>query len=253
MNSQIEDNTAILESLVYDSIKNSESSQFIESALDFEAESLKIKLKYLKELKEETAKAEKDKATEEYDSYFGSLKQKFEEENELMKDLNSILQNYNEVGLLKTRIANSKGKVEAMNLMLDEKEGCVAEIESIKKSQRNEEEIQSLMNSLREKKKDISAQNNKYCEGVAKKLEDRVKKLLKIYDYTFECAEGIDELREKKLREESELAAAEKRLRELENNAGIDEYKRKFEENRKFIDSKSKEISAFRISTHHLR
>ena len=57
MNSQIEDNTAILESLVYDSIKNSESSQFIESALDFEAESLKIKLKYLKELKEETAKA----------------------------------------------------------------------------------------------------------------------------------------------------------------------------------------------------
>ena len=33
MNSQIEDNTAILESLVYDSIKNSESGQFIESAL----------------------------------------------------------------------------------------------------------------------------------------------------------------------------------------------------------------------------
>lgn len=64
------------------------------------------------------------------------------------------------------------------------------------------------MNSLREKKKDINAKSNKYCEGVAKKLEDRVRKLLKIYDYTFECAEGYDELKDKKIFEERELKAA---------------------------------------------
>lgn len=42
-----------------------------------------------------------------------------------------------------------------------------------------------------------------------------MKKLLKIYDYTFECAEGVEELREKKADEERELKAYEKRLNEL--------------------------------------
>ena len=103
------------------------------------------------------------------------------------------------------------------------------------------------MASLREKKKDVNAQNNKYCEGVAKKLEDRVKKLLKIYDYTFECAEGIDELKEKKADEERDLKAYKKRLEELENSKGIDDYKKKFEDNRKYMAEKHKKISSFKI------
>jgi hypothetical protein len=41
------------------------------------------------------------------------------------------------------------------------------------------------MSNLREKKKDKNNINNKYCDGVAKKLEDRVKKVLLSYDYTF--------------------------------------------------------------------
>lgn len=84
------------------------------------------------------------------------------------------------------------------------------------------------MASLREKKKDVNS-NNKYCEGVAKKLEDRVRKLLKIYDYTFECASGIDELKIKKIEDNKELESAQKRLKELEDSKGIDEYKKKFE------------------------
>jgi hypothetical protein len=41
------------------------------------------------------------------------------------------------------------------------------------------------MSSLREKKKDKSNVNNKFCEGVANKLLDRVKKVLQSYSYTF--------------------------------------------------------------------
>ena len=48
------------------------------------------------------------------------------------------------------------------------------------------------MTNLREKKKDKSNINNMYCEGVVKKLEDRVKKVLMTYDYTFECAQGLE-------------------------------------------------------------
>lgn len=41
------------------------------------------------------------------------------------------------------------------------------------------------MANLRLKKKDKSNINNKYCEGVAAKLLDRVKKVLLNYNYTF--------------------------------------------------------------------
>ena len=152
-----------------------------------------------------------------------------------MRELNAILENYNEVGVLRIRVSSLKGKLEAMTLMVDEKEGCAREVASIQGRQRNEEEIQALMTSLREKKKDASAQHNKYCEGVAKKLEDRVKKLLRIYDYTFECAEGLDDLRARLLSHQADLTFTLRRLEELESGAGIDLYKKKFEENRKFL------------------
>ena len=51
------------------------------------------------------------------------------------------------------------------------------------------------MTNLREKKNDKSNINNKYCEGVVKKLEDRVKRVLMTYDYTFDCAEGLDTMK----------------------------------------------------------
>lgn len=54
------------------------------------------------------------------------------------------------------------------------------------------------MASLREKKKDKSTINNTFCEGVAKKLEDRVKKVIISYNYTFECAEGLRDMEQQR-------------------------------------------------------
>lgn len=47
------------------------------------------------------------------------------------------------------------------------------------------------MSFLREKKMDPSNLNNKYCDGVAKKLIVRVKEVLKAYNFNFRCAEGL--------------------------------------------------------------
>lgn len=51
------------------------------------------------------------------------------------------------------------------------------------------------MNNLREKKKDVGNRDNKYCEGVTQKLQNRLKNVLMSYDYTFECADGKDRLK----------------------------------------------------------
>ena len=58
-------------------MRNSEGTQFILSALEFEAESLRIKLKYLRELKLKAEQGNKQTAEDPYEKYFGSLKAKF--------------------------------------------------------------------------------------------------------------------------------------------------------------------------------
>lgn len=56
---------------------------------------------------------------------------------------------------------------------------------------------------------------NKYCDGVAKKLEDQVKKLLKVYNYSFECAEGLDELIAQRDKDRKELEQLKLALQQL--------------------------------------
>ena len=195
--------------------------------------------------------AEKGEDSQTFQKYFDDLKKKFDEENDLVADLNAILQNYNEIGILKGKITRLRGEIDIAELMLEEKELCAKERDEIRKFQKNEGEIKALMANLREKKNDKNNVNNKYCEGVAKKLEDRVKKVLMTYDYTFECAEGLEELKLKRDNDKRELIEAEARLKELENSAGIDEYKRKFEDNRKFIKEKHSEVASFKINEYH--
>jgi hypothetical protein len=46
--------------------------------------------------------------------------------------------------------------------------------------------------------KQLESPNRNYCEGVAIKLLNQLKKVLKTYNYSFSCAEGLNKLREKK-------------------------------------------------------
>lgn len=117
--------------------------------------------------------------------------------------------------MLRAKILNLKSKIDIADLMIEEKEACAKEKNEIKRFQKYDHEIKSHMAILREKKKDVSNIKNKYCEGVAKKLEDRIKKVLLSYDYTFECAEGLDELKRQRDEDKVELDKAESRLRQL--------------------------------------
>jgi hypothetical protein len=51
-------------------------------------------LGYLKNLRNSND-ATSSKARDDYDKFFAELKRKFDEENDLVNDLNTILQNYN--------------------------------------------------------------------------------------------------------------------------------------------------------------
>lgn len=110
----------------------------------------------------------------------------------MIKDLDTILENYNEIGELKEKISSYKSLIKALELALEDKRECAEELDEVRKSQQNQKEIHILMSSLRDKKKEADNRPNKYCKGVAIKLEERMKVLLNMYDYLFKCAEGKD-------------------------------------------------------------
>jgi hypothetical protein len=56
------------------------------------------------------------------------------------------------------------------------------------------DEIKETLEHLRQKKKELGNNTNKYCEGVALKLEMQIKRLLKAVNWTFSCADGLKEL-----------------------------------------------------------
>ena len=109
-------------------------------------------------------------------------------------------------------ISNLNSQIQAHELLIDEKEAYSNDIKDIRRRQKNNEE---LMNSFRRRKKENENVPNKYCEGVAKILEEQVKKILLDYNYTFSCAEGKQALIDKKNQEEKELDDAKKRLAAL--------------------------------------
>ena len=74
-------------------MSGSENNQFTEANINFEIESLKIKLAQLNQLK----LGKKPNEGSDFQEYFDSLKSKFNEEVSLIQDLDSILKNYNDL------------------------------------------------------------------------------------------------------------------------------------------------------------
>ena len=82
---------------------------------------MKLKTDYLQNILKKSTIAEKEEVEQDFDHYFTDLKRKFDNENTLVDDLNAILQNYNEVGILKGKVSRLRGEIDVLDLMIDEK------------------------------------------------------------------------------------------------------------------------------------
>lgn len=60
-------------------MKNSGGNEFGISAVNFEIQSLKLKLEYLKNLKRNSNEAEASRVKDQYNKYFADLRVKFED------------------------------------------------------------------------------------------------------------------------------------------------------------------------------
>lgn len=61
----------------------------------------------------------------------------------------------------------------------------------------NQQHIADITNKLRHLKK-VEDRRSAHCEGVARKLEVQIRKVLRAYNYSHVCAEGLDQLRQER-------------------------------------------------------
>lgn len=168
-------------------------------------------------------------------------------QGELILEIDQILGNFSDVSYLRSKLAGLQSKAEALDLYIEEKQNCISERERAKKKGSNEE-IRETMERLRQKKKEFGSQVNKYCEGVAKKLESQIKKLLKVYNLTYSCAEGLDQLLAERARHLEDLQATRQRLRLIEEQ-GFEQYHRSYNSTRDSIRLRLEQMRQFAVGT----
>lgn len=62
----------------------------------------------------------------------------------------------------------------------------------------------------------MQSSNREHCEGVAVKLLNQIKKVLKAYNYSHTCTEGLDSLRAEKREIEQNVRKLEERLNNMQ-------------------------------------
>lgn len=77
-----------------DSPLHSDNSEFALNSINFEIESLKLKIDYLRSLRRSSNDAEAARSRDQYDKYFIEINDKFTEEVSLVSDLELILRGY---------------------------------------------------------------------------------------------------------------------------------------------------------------
>ncbi len=99
---------------------------------------------------------------------------------------------------LKDTAHSLRDNIEVDRLNIEYKISCQKERQDIINKSSSHAEIKATLSHLREKKKEFGNTTNKYCEGVALKLEMQIKRLLKAVNWTFMCADGLDDLTNKR-------------------------------------------------------
>lgn len=112
-----------------------------------------------------------------------------------LDDIDTLIGNYTYKKNLEEKMANLKNKIEIDRLTLNEKINCNHSMSNIRSKYHINEEIKKIFMELREKKKEFKGMNNTHCEGVAKKLEEKIRSWLKIINRAYICSEGLEDVK----------------------------------------------------------
>lgn len=92
-------------------------------------------------------------------------------------------------------MANSlRDNIEVDRLNIEYKKSCEEERQKYTSKISTPSQIKETLEDLKFKKKQFGNIKNKYCQGVALKLEMQIKRLLKAINWTFMCADGLQDL-----------------------------------------------------------
>ena len=101
--------------------------------------------------------------------------------------------------------------------------------------------------------KRVETSESSFCEGVTPSLEKQLKKILKVYNYSFACSEGLSDLKNSRLLIEIELQRLKKAESDIDYDSKSEKLRKYFRDQNEWQDRLMSEIETIRLSTFEVR
>ena len=215
LKAHIEKQTLRLNNLIEQYNLNPKNQQFNQVSLKYKISFANSKINFYRNLKRAIRDQQARQRPVDYNAFFADLEAQFRTINGHLDDIDSVINNYANKKTLEEKIASWNNKIEIEKLLLNEKVDCNNSKGKIKNHNHFNEEIKKTFKDLRQKKKEFDGMNNTQFEGVAKKLEEKIRSELKIINRAFICSEGLADIQRNLVAKEAELEGLKKKLEDL--------------------------------------
>ena len=105
----------------------------------------------------------------------------------------NLFDHYADNNKIKLKINGMESNLGALNQMIKNRERC-----RVRKNRPidpdNKEQIENIIKNLKKLKRPQGEMSLVNCKGVVLSLELNLKKVLKIFNYSFACSEGLEDL-----------------------------------------------------------
>ena len=142
--------------------------------------------------------------------------------------MNDLFDNYANNTKFQLQISNLEKKREALDIIIGSKKEC-ARHRNRPIDIQNKKEIEKVISKLQRLKKDQKA-NLTFCEGVALKLEEQLRKVLKAFNYSYACMEGLEDAEQERVR-------LNQRLKDLKGELEAIDYRSNLGKIRKYFNN----------------
>lgn len=215
LKAHVEKQTLKLNNMIEQYNLNPKNQQFNQVNIKYKISFANSKINFYNNLKRSIRDKKSKQHPVDYNAFFSDLETQFKTINSHLDDIDSVINNYANKKTLEEKIASWNNKIEIEKLLLNEKIDCNNSKGKIKNHNHFNEEIKKTFKDLRQKKKEFDGMNNTQCEGVAKKLEEKIRSELKIINRAFICSEGLGDIQRNLVAKEAELENLKKKLEDL--------------------------------------
>ena len=236
-------------SMIDDASANYHLSEAKKIELDFKIDWLREKKNYLLNFEIRTKQARTRQAPDaDYARFFSELESHFLTQSSQIDTIDDIIEKKSKLILLRQEKSQVDSSITALELYIKDIQDCIKEKEKIREQFKNHDQINKLIIELKELKKN-EAGPNPYCEGVAIKLTEKIRTMVRYYGIVASCASDEEQKINELTQARDRLDEITLQIAELESVEDMEEFKLKYNSQKQLINDVFLQVKDWKIST----